>query len=115
MKMRALNEKYILKKAVADLIPPFLRRRPKQPYRATDVPSFFDQSRGAARFDYVDELLSESAIRRSGLFNPVAVSKLVAKAATSRLLGTRDGMALVAVLSTQLLALQFRESLGRAA
>ena len=54
----------------ADLIPPFLRKRPKQPYRATDVPSFFDVSTGTARFEYVDELLSGGRPAASGLFNP---------------------------------------------
>ena len=114
-KMRALNEKNILKKAAADIIPPFLQKRPKQPYRATDVPSFFDPATGKARFAYVEELLSPTAIRQAGLFNPLAVAKLVDKAHARQILGARDGMAIVAVLSAQLVTMQFRENLGRAA
>ncbi len=113
VKMRVLNEKYILKRAAADLIPAFLQKRPKQPYRAADVSSFFC-STGKARFDYVDELLSESSIRQAGLFNPVAVQKLAEKASAGQLTGTRDGMALVAVLSAQLVSIQFSQGLGRA-
>ena len=114
-KMRVLNEKYILKKAAADIIPPFLQKRPKQPYRATDVPSFFDPATGRARFAYVDDLLSPSSIRQAGLFNAAAVAKLVSKAHAGQILGARDGMAIVAVLSAQLVTMQFRENLGRAA
>ena len=115
MKMRVLNEKYVLKQAAADLIPDFLRKRPKQPYRATDVPSFFDVSQGRARFPYIDDLLSPEAVRRAGLFNADAVARLVSKAKAGEIVGTRDGMALVAVLSSQLVVTQFCESLGRAA
>nr|AHN98022.1 asparagine synthase [uncultured bacterium lac193] len=115
LKMKVLNEKYILKKAAGDLIPDFLHKRPKQPYRATDVPSFFDTSRKSARFDYVSDLLSEDALRRVGLFNASAVSRLVSRARAGEAVGTRDGMALVAVLSAQLVSAQFRENLGRAA
>jgi asparagine synthase (glutamine-hydrolysing) len=115
VKMRVLNEKYILKRAAGDLIPPFLHKRPKQPYRATDVPAFFDRATGAGRFEYVEELLSVDAVRRTGLFNADAVGRLVQKAKAGGVVGTRDGMALVAVLSSQLVSTQFRESLGRAA
>jgi asparagine synthase (glutamine-hydrolysing) len=113
LKMRALDEKYLLKRAVADLIPPFLKARPKQPYRAPDVHCFFDPASGAARFEYVDELLSESVLRRSGLFNPQAVSKLVEKVRQGATIGVKDGMALVAILSTQLVAAQFTNRYGR--
>jgi asparagine synthase (glutamine-hydrolysing) len=115
VKMRVLNEKYILKRAAADLIPAFLQKRPKQPYRATDVPSFFDRTSGSARFEYVNDLLSEAAVKRAGLFSTAAVASLVKKAKAGQIVGTRDGMALVAILSSQLVSTQFRESLGRAA
>jgi len=103
LKMRALNEKYLLKKAMKDLLPPFLRRRPKQPYRAPDVLPFFDPERGRARFEWVDEVCSPASLSRAGIFDPDAVAKLMAKARQGRALGARDGMAVVAILSTQLL------------
>ena len=36
MKMKVLNQKYLLKRAFAGLIPESITRRPKQPYRAPD-------------------------------------------------------------------------------
>lgn len=103
LKMRALDEKYILKRAAASVIPGFLRTRPKQPYRAPDAASFFDAGTGKARFDYVEHFLSRSEIERHGLFRPDAIETLVARAKRGRAVGTRDGMALAVVLSTQLL------------
>lgn len=103
LKMRALDEKYILKQAAAKVIPDFLRRRPKQPYRAPDAPCFFDVEAGKARFHYVEHFLSRPEIERHGLFRPEVVEALVTRAKRGRALGMRDGMALVIVLSTQLL------------
>jgi asparagine synthase (glutamine-hydrolysing) len=106
-KMKGLNEKYILKKAAADLIPDSIRERPKQPYRAPDAKSFFDPERGAARFEYVREMLSRRRLEESGLFHPPAVEKFVDKAAKGQAVGVRDNMALVGILSTQLVMQQF--------
>jgi asparagine synthase (glutamine-hydrolysing) len=105
LKVRALEEKYLLKKIAADLVPPAIRARSKQPYRAFDAPSFFDWRAGKARFSYVDDLLAPQAIRDNGLFDPDAVARLVAKAKSAPL-GTADGMSIVAVLSTQLVVEQ---------
>jgi asparagine synthase (glutamine-hydrolysing) len=112
VKMKALDEKHVLKRAVADLLPPFLKRRHKQPYRAQDVPAFFDTARGRARFDWVEEMLSPAALADAGVFHPGAVARLVEKARTGGILGLRDGMAVVAILSTQLLHHQFIRSHG---
>jgi asparagine synthase (glutamine-hydrolysing) len=113
LKMKVLNEKYLLKKAAGDLIPPFLRQRPKQPYRAPESLSFFDPATGKARAPYVDELLSSEKLERNGLFNPQPVRLLVEKARRGKVVGVRDGMALVSILSTQLLVEQFIEGFGR--
>jgi asparagine synthase (glutamine-hydrolysing) len=103
-KMRGLNEKYLLKKAAGHLVPETVRRRPKQPYRAPDAAAFFDPATGKARFPYVEELLSEAALRRHGLFDPEAVAHLLAKARRGGITGVRDNMAVVGILSAQLLA-----------
>ena len=105
LKMKVLNEKSLLKKAVADLVPPFLAERPKQPYRSTDVPSFFDES-GRARFEYVDDLLSPRTLACTGVFDVDAVGRLVAKARAGQVIGFKDSMAFVTVLSTQLVSTQ---------
>ncbi len=105
LKMKVLNEKNLLKKAVADLVPPFLSSRPKQPYRSTDVPSFFDEN-GRARFEYVDDALSARAMLSTGVFDPQAVNRLVEKARARAVIGFKDSMAFVTVLSTQLVSNQ---------
>jgi len=110
LKMKVLNEKYILKRAAGQLIPASVRKRPKQPYRAPDARSFFDPQTGVARHAYVDELLSQARIQKDGLFSPPAVQKLVAKARKGQVIGAKDNMALVGILSTQLLMDQFVRS-----
>jgi asparagine synthase (glutamine-hydrolysing) len=107
LKMKVLNEKYILKKAARHLVPSSVANRPKQPYRAPDAASFFDFSARAPRAEYVKELLAPQAIRTAGLFNPSSVEKLVEKAQKGQIIGTKDNMALVGILSTQLLVRQF--------
>jgi asparagine synthase (glutamine-hydrolysing) len=103
MKMKVLNEKYILKRAVAGLVPPSVLSRPKQPYRAPDIPSFF----GAHPAPYLDQYLSERAVRDAGLFDPGRVTQLVAKCRRGLRQGYREQMALVGILSTQILYEQF--------
>jgi asparagine synthase (glutamine-hydrolysing) len=105
LKLRVLNEKFILKQSAGHLIPASIAKRPKQPYRAPEVKSFFGD--GAPRHEYVAELLSPERIRRDGVFNPAAVGKLVEKARNGRVQGIKDNMALVGILSTQLVIDQF--------
>ena len=87
-----------------------MRQRPKQPYRAPDAASFFGSARQP---EYVRELLSEESLRDSGLFQPAAVGKLAEKARRGETIGIKDNMALVAVLSTQLIFEQFVRRFGR--
>lgn len=112
MKMRGLNEKFILKRAVSDLVPPEVLARPKQPYRAPDAVSF--QSGGPADGppDYVREMLDRQCVEQYGLFNADAVAKLAGKARRGKMGSLRDNMAFVAVLSTQLVVHQFMEHRG---
>jgi asparagine synthase (glutamine-hydrolysing) len=103
LKMKVLNEKYLLKRCARPFVPQAILDRPKQPYRAPDARSFFC----AGRQDYVDELLSAERIRRTGIFNAAAVEKLVQKARRGNIVGTADNMAVVGILSTQLLVEAF--------
>jgi asparagine synthase (glutamine-hydrolysing) len=103
LKMKVLNQKYLLKRACDGLVPASILRRPKQPYRAPDGKSFFDK----AAPDYVEELLSPSAIEKAGIFDKRAVSILASKFAAGKDGSLKDNMGIVAVLSTQLLASQF--------
>jgi asparagine synthase (glutamine-hydrolysing) len=103
VKMKVLDQKHLLKRAVNGLIPESIVRRPKQPYRAPDGACFF----GSETIDYVDELLSPEAVRRNGIFDATAVTALVNKFKNGRASGVKDNMAMVGVLSTQLLIPQF--------
>ena len=105
--MKTLNEKYLLKRAAGHLVPESVSKRPKQPYRAPDARSLFDPQTRRARRDYVDEMLSPEQLRNTGLFDAAAVGKLVDKARGGQAIGARDNMALVGILSTQLLVHQF--------
>ncbi|NIR32790.1 MAG: asparagine synthase (glutamine-hydrolyzing) [Gammaproteobacteria bacterium] len=97
LKMRVLNEKYILKRAVGRDIPSQIERRHKQPYRAPDIPSFM----GPDAPEYVTDMLSEQAIRRAGYFDAARVGWLLKKIRSGRAIGYKDNMALLAILSTQ--------------
>jgi asparagine synthase (glutamine-hydrolysing) len=103
-KIRVLNEKYLLKESMAGLIPESIRSRNKQPYRAPDSQSFFQDGKAA---EWVMDLLSETELRRAGHFNPVAVEKLLKKCANGRVIGFSDNMAFVGILSTMLLDKMF--------
>lgn len=105
-KIRSINEKYILKKCMAPYLPERIVKRTKQPYLAPDSKSFF---KGAKTADYVVELLSEKIISEYGYFNPKPVSLLVNKCRKGSAIGFKDNMALVGILSTQLLHKQFVE------
>jgi asparagine synthase (glutamine-hydrolysing) len=107
LKMKVLNEKYLLKRAFGDLVPASVRERPKQPYRAPDAISFFDPETGRARQPYVEEALSPESIRASGVFAPGAVEKLVERAKSGRTTDYVSNAALVGVLSTQLVVDEF--------
>lgn len=98
LKMKVLDQKHLLKRAVAGLIPESVRTRPKQPYRAPDGASFFGSSRG-----YVEHMLSWENIHSDGIFDPQAVAALTRKFQEGRATSTKDNMALVAVLSTEIL------------
>jgi asparagine synthase (glutamine-hydrolysing) len=103
MKLRGLNEKYLLRKLGQRLLPDGIWKRSKRPYRAPIQPSFYPANQP---LDYVQELLDPDAVRRFGFFNPAAVKKLACKAASPALLSEMEEMALVGILSTQLVAVQ---------
>jgi asparagine synthase (glutamine-hydrolysing) len=102
-KLRGLREKAILRRWARDVVPPAVQQRPKQPYRAPDIPAFFTPEPA----DYVRDVLDESSLARSGLFEPAAVAGLVRRCRTGTPMGFRENQALVAILSTQLWHRQF--------
>ena len=101
-KLRALDEKHVLKLAARGLVPDAIIARKKQPYRSPDALSFC----GAAAPEWIGDVLSGAALREAGVFDPRTVTTLWRKCrgrAGEDHLSNQDNMALVAVLSTQLL------------
>ena len=98
----------ILKESFKGMVPEGIRNRAKQPYRAPIKESFLTDEAGG----YITELLSEKAIRSAGYFDAKKVSLLCkrfsaqAKQAASEV----QNMALVGILSTQILHQQFVEN-----
>ncbi|MBD7988448.1 asparagine synthase (glutamine-hydrolyzing) [Luteimonas sp. Sa2BVA3] len=100
-KIRGLTEKYLLRRALADLLPAEILHRTKQPYRAPDSLSFFVDGRP---LDYVAALFDASHLRASGLFDVAATTRLYEKARAGRVTGFAENQAFVGILSTLLLA-----------
>ncbi len=99
-KIRGLTEKYLLRRALAGLLPPEILQRTKQPYRAPDHSSFFFDGEP---LDYVGDLLGSERIRAAGYFDPAAVGRLFDKCRRGRVVGFADNQAFVGILSTMLL------------
>src|SRR5439155_12006785 len=99
-KLRVLDEKHVLKRVARPLVPPSIALRKKQPYRAPDALSFL----GGA--DWIEDAMSEAALVRAGVFYPKSVRQLWEKCNVRGGTGqfsNADNMAVVGVLSTQLL------------
>jgi len=101
LRLRDLQEKYLLRKSLAKVLPDEINKRPKRPYRAPILRAFFGQGAPA----YVDELLAPERLAATGLFNVPHVIKLAEKARRYAEVGfsESDEMGLVGVLSTMLL------------
>jgi asparagine synthase (glutamine-hydrolysing) len=102
MKLRVLNEKHILKRASRGLVPESVRQRKKQPYRAPDAAALLCPE----ATDWVEEVASERCLTEAGIFSRTAGRQLLNKCRTrleSSALSNADNMALVGLLSTQLL------------
>jgi len=72
LRVRGLNEKHVLKKAFARDLPPAITHRKKRPFTTFHLSSLLRESRP----DWLEDALSESAVRRAGLFDPKEVARL---------------------------------------
>jgi asparagine synthase (glutamine-hydrolysing) len=90
-----LRDKVALRELAAKLVPAELAGRPKQPYRAPEVAPFF----GEGAPDWVPDALAPD---RLALFDPQRVAPLLRLARSGGATSPREGMAVLAVLSTQL-------------
>lgn len=106
LKLHVLTEKYLLKKLGQNWLPNEIWQRPKRPFRAPIHHSFFNETASP----YVKELLSPDTINRTGLFNSTAVTQLAMKAEKGGVISETADMALVGIISTQLIHHLFIDS-----
>jgi asparagine synthase (glutamine-hydrolysing) len=101
MKIRGLEEKYLLRKVAEPLLPADISARRKRPYRAPIVSAFV----GPRAPEYVRELLDAERLRAAGIFSPEAVERLVQKCESPGAagVGETDEMGLVGTISVMLL------------
>jgi len=104
-KILGLKEKHILKKSFQGILPDEITRRPKHPYRAPIKQSLLNEKTA----EYTHEALSETSLKRTGLFDPVKVTKLLRKLQALDAPSEVDSMALVGILSSQIIHKQFIE------
>ncbi len=102
-KLNCLNEKFILKKLSAGKIPGSITNRPKQAYRAPIISSLFSNKSS----NYITDILSDKSLSSFGIFNPGKVKNLLIKIENGGLISEIDQMAIVGILSTQLLYKKF--------
>ena len=101
-KMRGLNEKRMLKRAMEKRLPNEVVRRAKQPYRAPSVAHH--------EGDVIWEALSPESINKAGLFDAKLIELLRKKLTTnSTVWSEADQMTLNGVLTTQLFHSEFIE------
>jgi asparagine synthase (glutamine-hydrolysing) len=107
MRLRGLMDKVVLRKLASRRLPADIWQRAKKPYRAPMTQVFF----GTRTADYVDELMSGEVLARLGLVEQGPTEKLVEKARrqAGRMSGEREEMALVGILTLQLLGWFFLE------
>lgn len=104
-KLRGLDEKHVLKRAAAEVLPREILERPKQPYRAPDAACFT----GADAPEWVRAVTTEAALKEVGVFDAAAATALLEKARRVAAKGgdagfsNADNMAVVGLLSTQVL------------
>ncbi|MCG8581764.1 MAG: asparagine synthase C-terminal domain-containing protein, partial [Bacteroidales bacterium] len=100
-KLNGLNEKVLLKEMMKGQLPDVVLNRPKQAYRAPVAQAILNDKL------LLEEYLNPDVITKSGLFNVSKVNLLLGKMKSGKPITEQDNMALIAVLSTQILHKQF--------
>jgi asparagine synthase (glutamine-hydrolysing) len=107
-KLRVLDEKHVLKRVAEGLVPDAILKRKKQPYRAPDALAFASP----AASPWMDDVASTRMLAEAGVFGPGAARQLIEKCRAKAEAGqfsNADNMALVGILSTQLVYRQLLE------
>ncbi len=103
LKLKGLQEKYLLKKLLKNKIPPSILQRSKQAYRAPIQSAFFADNLP----ENIKYMLSDEYLKSTGIFNSKMVDQLRDKVQASKQASETENMAIVAIVSTQLLYNQF--------
>ena len=107
-KLSGMTEKKILKELMRNELPGAIVNRAKQAYRAPAIEAFCSDSAP----DYVRQILSSGSLQESGIFEFNQVKNLLKRISRSGQLSEVDGMAITAILSTQLLVDQFLNNIS---
>ncbi|MBN2715724.1 MAG: asparagine synthase (glutamine-hydrolyzing) [Deltaproteobacteria bacterium] len=101
-KMHVLSQKHILRETFRKDIPASIIDRPKLPYMAPDLKSFFA---GGTLSERASDLLSEKKLKDYGVFDSTMVNRFISKYERNvpEKLGYRDNMLICFLLSTQYL------------
>ena len=101
-KLKGLNEKYLIKKMMKGRLPESVVNRPKQAYRAPVASAILIHGK-----ELIDKYLNPASLLESGLFNAQTVTSLLNKLNKGGLITEVDNMALIGILSTQILYNQY--------
>jgi len=101
LRLRGLQEKYLLRRASTDLLPREIRDRPKVPYRPPIRSAFSHPDSGLLEF------LDGDRVRAAGLLDPTAVSRLVEKLRRDGPSNETDEMAVAGAVSMMILHERF--------
>jgi asparagine synthase (glutamine-hydrolysing) len=109
LKLRGLNDKFILRQTYANEIPEAVRTRKKFAYQAPEKKSFFT---GGTLVEWAADLLSRDRIVRDAVFDPDYVERycLTPPTRDAGRQGFRSNMLFIIVLSTTLLIDRFVRS-----
>jgi asparagine synthase (glutamine-hydrolysing) len=100
-KLKGYDQKYLLKEAFKDDLPPRITDRPKRPYTAPELSAFIRDGRPTER---ASAFLSPQRIAEYGIFDPRMVERLLFKYERRGLegVGYRDNMLVSFILSAQM-------------
>lgn len=102
IKINGLNEKYLLKQVFKNRLPINILKRWKNPYRAPIHKALL-----SSNLNLSEEYCSEDALKSTGIFDPLKVLKLINKLEKLDKAGEFDEMALVGIISTQIIYKNF--------
>ena len=105
IKINGLNEKYLLKQVFKNRLPSSILKRWKNPYRAPINKALLNNNLNLAK-DYC----SEDSLKRTGIFDHAKVLRLINKLGKLDKAGEFDEMALIGIISTQIIHKNFIDS-----